>query len=217
LFINSYLNENAKSNGVKNRYNSLACSADWLDKIGGEELSYALDTNNQLLKCLPRCERQSETPTFTVSVFPPQAIFSQNADFCLALLKVSRICKNPNKAKVFELAPEQAGITCEEILNASKIFELCEKQGKLTPEMVQSNSNISKFIYSYAKNNFAILRVFIKDPYYTRIKCDEQISLISFLGNAGGLFGLCLGLSLVSIFEIFYHFVNFCSAKMFQK
>jgi hypothetical protein len=66
--------------------------------------------------------------TFTVSAFPPQAIFSQNADFCLALLKVSRICKNPNKAKVFELAPEQAGITCKEILNASKIFEFSKSK-----------------------------------------------------------------------------------------
>jgi hypothetical protein len=83
--------------------------------------------------------------------------------------------------------------------------------------MIQSNSSISQFMYSYAKNNFAMLRVFIKDPYYTSIICDEQIPMISFLGNAGGLVGLCLGFSLVSIFEFFYHVINFCSAKMFQK
>jgi len=176
-----------------------------------------LDTNNHLLKCLPRCERQSEIPTFTVSAFPPQALFSQNANFCFALLKVTRICNNTIKAKIFESSHENAGITCNEILKESRLFQLCEKNNKLKPDMIQSNSTISQYMYSYAKNNFAILRVFIKDPYYTRIKCDEQIPLISFLGNAGGLVGLCLGFSVVSIFEIFYHFINFCSANMFKK
>jgi hypothetical protein len=176
-----------------------------------------MDTNNQLLKCLPRCERQSEIATFTVSAFPPQALFSQNANFCLALLKVTRICNNTNRAKIFESSQENAGIACNDILNESRLFELCEKYEKLKPEMIQISSNISQFMYKYAKNNFAILRVFIKDPYYTSIKCDEQIPLISFLGNAGGLVGLCLGFSLVSIFEIFYHCIAFCSANMLQK
>ncbi len=195
----------------------MACSEEWLKKIGDKDLSYALDTNNQLLKCLPRCERQSEIPTLTVSAFPPQALFSQNANFCLALLKVTRICNNTIKAKIFESSPENAGIKCNGILNESPLLQLCEKHEKLKPEMIQISSNISQFMYNYAKNNFAILRVFIKDPYYTSIKCDEQIPMISFLGNAGGLVGLCLGFSLVSIFEIFYHCITFCSANMLQK
>jgi len=36
---------------------------------------------------------------------------------------------------------------------------------------------------------------------------DENIPVISFIGNAGGLLGLCLGMSFVSIFELFYHFI----------
>jgi hypothetical protein len=195
----------------------LACSEEWLKKIGDKDLSYALDTNNQLLKCLPRCERQSEIATFTVSAFPPQALFSQNANFCLAHLKVTRICNNTNRAKIFESSPENAGKTCNDILNESRLLELCEQYEKLKPEMIQSNSSISQFMYNYAKNNFAMLRVFIKDPYYTSIKCDEQIPLILFLGNASGLVGLCLGFSLVSIFEILYHCITFCSAKMLEK
>jgi hypothetical protein len=34
------------------------------------------------------------------------------------------------------------------------------------------------------------------------------MTTVSFVANAGGLVGLCIGLSFVSIFEIFYHMFN---------
>ena len=34
---------------------------------------------------------------------------------------------------------------------------------------------------------------------------DEKITRISFLANAGGLLGLCMGFSVISVAEIFYH------------
>jgi hypothetical protein len=187
----------------------------WLEKIGSEEMSYAMNTNSQLLKCLPRCERQSESWTFSFSTFPVEGTFSQHQDFCLALKKVSRICSNPTKAKLFEAAPDQTGMTCNELLSSSNT--LCNEYGKPNLLLIQSNPKISNFIYKYAKSNLAVLRVFIKDPYYTLIKTDEQMNLISFLGNAGGLLSLCLGLSLVSIFEIVYHIINYLTIKMQRK
>ena len=44
-----------------------------------------------------------------------------------------------------------------------------------------------------------------KDPVVTRIMRDEKIPIISFVANTGGLLGLCMGFSLVSVFEILYH------------
>ena len=67
---------------------------------------------------------------------------------------------------------------------------------------------------SYAEENLAVLYIFIKDPYYTLIKKDVSMTTISFIGNAGGLVGLCMGLSFVSIFEVFYHCFNFFMTKM---
>ena len=60
----------------------------------------------------------------------------------------------------------------------------------------------------YAKRNVAVIKLFIRDPYYTNIKKDVAMSTISFLGNAGGLLGLCMGFSLVSAVEWVYHFLN---------
>ena len=34
---------------------------------------------------------------------------------------------------------------------------------------------------------------------------DEKIPIISFVANTGGLLGLCMGFSLVSVFEIVFH------------
>jgi hypothetical protein len=199
---------------VLNRNTGLTCSNYWLDLIGDDDLSNAMSTNNQLLKCQPRCECQSETAAFTSAAFPMESTFSEDSDFCLALSKVARICNQTLRARMFESAPANAGITCRDILNSSQNLELCAENGEPNIEMIENNKRISNFIYNYAKTNFAFVTIFIKDPYYTLIKRDEQMSLISFLGNTGGLLGLCLGLSLVSIFEMFYHFIRFCNENV---
>lgn len=188
----------------------MACSQTWLEQIGTEPLSTAVNHKNVSMKCMQRCDLQNETPTFTSSNFPIEATFSRHKFICLTLKKVSRICNDSQRAKTFEASQDQ--VTCKEILNANNINNICEK-GKPVFAMTQQNPKLCNFLFNYAKNNFAYLSVFFKDPYYTLIKRDEQLTLISFLGNTGGLLGLCMGLSLVSIFEIFYHFINFIISR----
>ena len=98
----------------------MACSEAWLERIGSEEISEASDINNKTMKCLQRCERQSETPTFTSSVFPVDATFSQHQFFCLALKKVSRICSDSSRVKIFEAILNETEMSCLEILNTNK-------------------------------------------------------------------------------------------------
>ena len=71
------------------------------------------------------------------------------------------------------------------------------------------DERITTFLNKYAIDNIAVLKIFIKDPYYVNIIRDRQITFINFVGNTGGLVGLCLGLSFISIFEGVYHFFNF--------
>ena len=51
----------------------------------------------------------------------------------------------------------------------------------------------------------AIVNVYIQDPYVKKYLIEEKISEISFIGNLGGLLGLFLGFSFVSVFEIIYY------------
>ena len=41
-------------------------------------------------------------------------------------------------------------------------------------------------IFQYAKQNLAVVNVYIKDPVVTRILRDEKIPVIAFVANTGG-------------------------------
>ena len=62
-----------------------------------------------------------------------------------------------------------------------------------------------------------MVNVYIKDPVVTRILRDEKIPVIAFVANTGGLLGLCMGFSLVSVFEIVYHACGTARKKWWQK
>ncbi len=68
--------------------------------------------------------------------------------------------------------------------------------------------SLEEDIFQYAKHNLAVVNVYIKDPVVTRILRDQKIPVIAFVANTGGLLGLCMGFSLVSVFEIVYHMIG---------
>ena len=54
------------------------------------------------------------------------------------------------------------------------------------------------------------LLIYIRDPFYTKIKIDQRVSGVQFFGNVGGFLGLLTGLSVMSLVEIFYHLGLLC-------
>ena len=42
-------------------------------------------------------------------------------------------------------------------------------------------------------------QVFFKDPYHTQIVRDKTITMNQFIGGAGGILGLCMGASMVTL------------------
>jgi hypothetical protein len=69
-------------------------------------------------------------------------------------------------------------------------------------------------LFRYAEENLVALKIFFKEPYFTSITKKDKIPFITFVANVGGLMGLCMGLSFVSVAEWIYHLgrlaVNFC-------
>jgi hypothetical protein len=190
----------------------LACSEAWLGKLGNAELSEASDINNVTKKCLPSCEYETITTSISSASFPLNSSFHYTTYFCMALAKLARICSSSDRAAIFEQSHLNE-ITCQEIKNAFQSNILCTPEQKPIQKYFKDYPRIKSFVFSYAKKNFAILKVFIRDPYYTLIVQDEDIPLITFIGNAGGLLGLSMGLSFISFFEIFYHLLTACSKK----
>ncbi len=57
----------------------------------------------------------------------------------------------------------------------------------------------------YARENLLLANIYIKDPAVTLIKRDQKIPVIWFVANVGGILGLCMGCSLVTLFEVLHH------------
>ena len=195
----------------------LACSNGWLTILGDPNLQSAQDDKNQSHICLLPCTFQSEYLTVTTSSYPDKSLFPYRKDVCLALQKLARLCGIPYRNSVLETSMKSSGLTCQTILKANNTDGICDENDLISNDsLIRSNLLLIDFLTKYAKNNFAIVTVFIKDPFFTKIVREEAISFIEFLGNIGGLLGLFLGVSIISCFEIVCHFIHFAVEKTYK-
>jgi len=199
------------------RGHQLICSNFWLNQMGGAELNSAEDLNSKTKRCLHPCSFQSEMLTVTSGSYPNKFIFPQRKDFCITLQKLARICNSTYEKLVFEASLDSDDVNCKDVLKANNTDKICNELDMLNSSVVLSAKKLIRLLNNYAKHNLAVVTVFIKDPYYTQILRDEAIPLVIFLGNAGGLVGLFLGISLVSFFEIFYYMFDFWLVNIYKK
>jgi len=73
------------------------------------------------------------------------------------------------------------------------------------PPPAEQKDPLTIAMYKYAKENLALVNIYIKDPAVTQIKREQKIPLIWFVANVGGILGLTMGCSLVTVFEILLH------------
>ena len=194
----------------------LRCALDWMSNLGSSidpDLTIANDTFDHPLKCLQRCDLQTETVSGTLSTFPNKKTFYFSREFCYVLQKISIICTKNITKEIFQ-SQFQLNNICDQVLEMNNTLKTCSTNDKPDIDVINSNPQISEFLFDYASENLAIVNIFIKDPYYTRYIKSEQLTFLSFIANAGGLIGLCMGMSFISIFEIVYHLGNFLFAKL---
>ena len=132
--------------------------------------------------------------------------------------KVVKVCKDP--IRKLDLEDRYKGdLSCQNLITLHEgSRKLCQGENSVPIEsIVNEFPNVVDFLHKYASKNIAVVKIFIRDPYYTLYKKDVQISITSFIGNTGGLVGLCMGLSFISLFEMVYHMFNYfakcCGAK----
>ena len=61
------------------------------------------------------------------------------------------------------------------------------------------------FLGKFIKSSFTWIK---KDSFAKRIVRDEKVTVTSFVANVGGLLGLCMGFSLVSVVEMLYFVIK---------
>ena len=79
----------------------------------------------------------------------------------------------------------------------------------------EPNSTLVKELHEYGRQNLALVHVMIQSPYITKIKRDVAMTFTTYIANAGGLLGLCLGFSFISAIEILFWFC--CCCKSFKR
>lgn len=77
------------------------------------------------------------------------------------------------RKKIFEEKYKQ--FTCASITERNNSLFVCNDKREANSTYVRINKQFTDFLFKYAEENLAVLYLFIKDPYYTLIKKDEQV------------------------------------------
>ena len=127
---------------------------------------------------------------------------------CVIGNKLVRSCGDGRRTSLKEWYPK----LCQQIEDLRKNNLLCGED-KVWP--MKRIDQLDKFDFEdfkttltkYAKDNTAMLTMFIREPFATRIKVDEDTSIIDAISNIGGIMGLCMGFSIVTLVEVGYHLI----------
>ena len=66
-------------------------------------------------------------------------------------------------------------------------------------------TKFKRLLVSYAKENTALLTTFLSTPFTQIIGVDEDSSVIDAISSVGGLLGLFMGFTMVTVAEIVYY------------
>jgi len=182
-----------------------------------QTLSYSDDPSTKHTKCLPSCQFQMNDFSLSSTSFPSEAAFPYMNQSCVVFQKIVRICAggDGHRRKLFEA--KYPNLDCSTVLALNKTGQLCDADLKPKLASIKNNNPIRKHLFEYTKANVAQLKVFFRDPIYTKLIRDVEMTVVSFIGSAGGLLGLFLGLSMISIFEVLYHLGTFIHAYFVKK
>lgn len=155
---------------------------------------------------------QVNSVSVTSSNYPNRETFVHRDDFCILINKLIKTCKTKKHYILQNYYPNICEIIYTVKTNASKeamckemIWSPAKMGYQLNDVRIQ---NLEDMLYIYAKNNLVMVNVYIKEPVVTEIYRDEKTAVIHFVAYTGGLLGLCMGFSLVSLFEIIYYSIK---------
>ena len=76
----------------------------------------------------------------------------------------------------------------------------------LTPNQDEFDfAEFKRLLVAYAKENTALVTSFLSTPFTQIIEVDENTSVIDAISSVGGLMGLFMGFTMVTLAEIIYY------------
>ena len=192
--------------------------------------SQSTNGNGDVVKrpCLFACTDQKYLTSVTTSTFPNLHTFIRGPEFCLVIRKLNSSCRTSKHLTLEERYPKLChllsnfpnicdGVPLDDSLGHMGYLPTGEKRATLftiftDPEHKTNHKKAAKLaeiVHKYSKENLLLANVYIKDPAVTMIKRDQKIPIIWFVANIGGILGLCMGCSLITVFEVGHHVLLF--------
>ena len=82
---------------------------------------------------------------------------------------------------------------------------------------VAEQEKFRELVMTYCRDNLVRVMFYIQKPFVSIYNRDQAMSYLQLVANMGGLLGLCMGFSVVSIAEIIYHLVLSPFIHLFSK
>jgi hypothetical protein len=158
----------------------------------------------------------------TLANYPNKVMFSKRPEICSVVKKLLKICQGWIDIQAIgafrygdELKIKKKVLTDMYPTLCTHLLGIFGDNSTNTPNLtcpdvrrdLQNYNQTREFfdvLYKYAKENLLWLNVYVKDSYASRIIRDEKMTRTRFVANVGGLLGLCMGFSFVSLAEIIY-------------
>jgi len=191
-------------------------------------------TDGKDVECQVACQRQENQISISTQGFPGEA-FSRTREFWLVVYKLFWSCKNKKTKFGFKRPglerkyPELCAFYDDYFYNDNSVNQKLESFDKVEgsasfldwqkqelhftqfeSQLGMAEAEQEKFrqaVMLYCRDNLARVVVFIQKPFVTIYLRDQVMSYLQLVANMGGLMGLCMGFSVVSVAEIFYHLV----------
>lgn len=196
-----------------------------LDQIGEYrevEIEDAKTGTKRMAKCLEACEDQQNQVAVTTSRLPNRQTMLKWSDFCVVMEKIKKSCGHVwKRIDIDRQYPLLCPLLLAKLNQTSPLFEegnkdLCKKAMNNfnildVQDLPKNDIDISSdeallgTMFDYARENLALVNIYIKPPVVTRIAKDERIPVIWFVANCGGILGLCMGFSIVTVFEVLHY------------
>ena len=164
--------------------------------------------------CKPACTVQNNNNQMSFAPYPQQGNFFYQKTFCEVASHIwHETCQDENRAFFMN---RDWPLLCPLLKNFDELLgnfsvDICQKWPENYFEKYDKpNITLMKEMYQYGRQNLALIHVMIQSPYVTKIKRDVAITLVSYVADTGGLLGLCLGFSFISIIEIIFWFCSCC-------
>ena len=123
--------------------------------------------------------------------------------------KLRKICTVSSYVMKKDLLEEAYGDVCDDLEKAYEKGKMCSKGNFHADDGdVKRYNKTVDFLFKYARDNFAVVNVYMRDPFYTIIDKKYAMPFYDLFSSLGGMLGLCLGLSIISVIEFMYHLLQ---------